>query len=83
MRAGGLVRGGIGLSGAWPNETQFPLYVGLVADEVATLELYYESGGRRSIPIVENAFAFQAPFFEHVKLVARDAEGRVVRFLVL
>jgi hypothetical protein len=77
------VRGGIGLAGAWPNETQFPLHVGLVADDVATLEVYYESGGRSSIPIVDNAFAFQAPFFEHVKLVARDAEGLVVKILVL
>jgi hypothetical protein len=77
------VRGGIGLSGAWPNDTQFPLYVGLAADDVATLELYYESGGRRSIRLVDNAFAFQVPAFEHVKLVARDHEGRVVKILVL
>jgi hypothetical protein len=77
------VRGGIGLMGAWPNESQFPLYVGLVADDVATLELYYASGGRRSIPLVDNAFAFQAPFFENVKLVARDRDGLVVKILVL
>jgi hypothetical protein len=77
------VRAGVGLMGAWPNESQFPLYVGLVADQVATLELYYESGGRRSIPLVHNAFAFQAPFFEYVKLVARDHEGLVVKILVL
>jgi hypothetical protein len=77
------VRGGVGLMGAWPNESQFPLYVGLVADQVATLELYYESGGRRSIPLVANAFAFQAPFSENVKLVARDEAGLVVKILVL
>jgi hypothetical protein len=77
------VQGGVGIAGAWPNETQFPLHVGLVADDVATLEVYYESGERRRIPIVENAFAFQAPAFEHVKLVARDADGLVVKILVL
>jgi hypothetical protein len=77
------VRGGIGFMGAWPNESQFALYVGLVADEVATLELYYESGDRRSIPLVDNAFAFQVRSFEPVKLVARDHDGRAVKILVL
>jgi hypothetical protein len=58
---------------------QFPVWVGFVADEVESIELYHEDGAVRRIPIVNNAFAFQTSVRRPVKLVARDAAGRVVK----
>jgi hypothetical protein len=57
---------------------QFPLFVALVPDEVASLELYFADGSREPVPIVDNAVVFQLWLGEAAKLVAYDREHRVV-----
>jgi hypothetical protein len=62
---------------------QFPLWVGLAADEVARLELYHRDGSFDVVPIVDNAFSFQAARGEALKLVAYDKADRVIRIEVV
>ena len=73
LRAGGM------LEGVSPGRgQQFPLYVGLVSDDVASAELFFRNGDRRQLPIVDNAIAFQVWQGEPVRLVTYDAAGRVL-----
>ena len=58
-------------------DAQFPVFYGLVADDVDSLRLILKNGAAEAIPIVDNVFAFQASGAEAAKLVGYDAEGRV------
>lgn len=68
---------------AIPFDAQFPIYYGLVADGVESLELYLANGARETIPVVDNVFALQALVAEPAKLVAYDDEHRVVAIQVV
>jgi hypothetical protein len=63
---------------AVPFDAQFPIYYGLVADDVASLELFLSNRARESIPIVDNVFALQAAAADPAKLVAYDRDHRVL-----
>ena len=78
------VAAGLSISGAWPTAgQQFPLWVGMAADEVARIELFYRDGTTQPVPVSDNVFAFYTPRLEPVKLVAYDHEGRVVKIDVV
>jgi hypothetical protein len=62
---------------------QFPLRSGLVADEVASLELFFPNGARENVPVTDNVYAFQAPRAVPTKLVAYDAQHQVVGIYML
>jgi hypothetical protein len=68
---------------AIPFDAQFPVYYGLVADGVESLEFYLANGARETIPVVDNVFALQALVAEPAKLVAYDDEHRVVAIQVV
>ena len=61
-----------------PSSGQFPLYIGLAPDAVASIEVYFPGGATEQVPIVDNVFAFQAWRAQPAKLVAYDAEGNPV-----
>jgi hypothetical protein len=78
----GMPEGDITLESAgWSD--QFSLYAGLAADGVASLELFFPNGSSEDVPIVSNVYAVQIPTFVYTKLVAYDAEHRVVGIHVL
>lgn len=62
---------------------QFPLWVGLAADQVARLELYHRDGSFDEVPLADNAFSFHTARGEAAKLVAYDKQGRVIRIEVV
>jgi hypothetical protein len=62
---------------------QFPLWVGLAADEVAGLELYHRDGSVDAVSLVDNVFSFHTLRGEATKLVAYDKNDRVVRIEVV
>jgi hypothetical protein len=63
---------------AVPFDARFPILYGLVADHVASLDLFLSNGARESIPIADNVFALQAAAADPAKLVAYDREHRVL-----
>jgi hypothetical protein len=73
----------LGTATAVPFDAQFPIYYGLVSDEVASLELFLSSGARESISIVDNVFALQAAAADPAKLVAYDRDHRVLAVQVV
>ncbi len=76
----GAIASGLAYTADLPNSgEQFPLWVGLAADDIERLELYYPEGARRDIPIADNVFTFQTRKGEPVKLVAYDNAGAVVK----
>jgi hypothetical protein len=62
---------------------QFPLWVGLAADEVARLELYRRDGSFDEVPLADNVFSFHTARGEAAKLVAYDKHDRVIRIEVV
>ena len=64
-------------------DAQFPVWYGLVPDEVRALELVLANGARETIPIGDNVFAFQTSSAEPAKLVGYDSENRVVLIRVV
>jgi len=68
----------LGTASAVPFDAQFPIFYGLVDDNVASLELFLSNGARESIPIVDNVFVLQAAAADPAKLVAYDQEHRVL-----
>ena len=64
-------------------DDQHPVYYGLVADEVRTLELILSNGTRRPVPLKDNVFVQQVWNAEPAKLVGYDAVRRVVLVEVL
>ena len=77
------VTGALPMSGEGVGADQFPLMSGLAADEVASLELYFPNGAHENVPLTDNVYAFQAPLAVPTKLVAYDAEHRVVGIYML
>jgi hypothetical protein len=74
------VASGIAYTADLPNSgEQFPFWVGLAADEITRLELFYPDGQSRGVAVVDNTFAFQTRRGEPVKLAAYDRAGRVVK----
>jgi len=68
---------------AVPFDAQFPIFYGLVADEVASLDLFLSNGVRESIPVTDNVFALQASAADPAKLVAYDEQHRVLGIRVV
>jgi len=64
-------------------DAQFPVYYGLVPDDVASLELVLANGAVSQVPITDNVFAFQAWSAEPAKLVGYDRDGRVALIRVV
>ena len=64
-------------------DAQFPVFYGLVPDDVHSLILILENGATEPVPIVDNVFAFQTSGAEAAKLVGYDAEGRVALIRVV
>jgi hypothetical protein len=77
------VTGALPTFGAGVGADQFPLISGLAADEVAALELFFPNGAREDVPLTDNVYAFQAPAALPMKLVAYDAQHRVVGIYML
>jgi hypothetical protein len=77
------VTGLLPMYGSGQGADQFPLFAGLAADDVASLELFFPNGAHEQVPLVDNVYAFQAPRALHTKLVAYDAEHRVVGIYML
>lgn len=77
------VTGALPIFGAGVGADQFPLMSGLAADEVASLELFFPSGAREAVPLTDNVYAFQTPLAVPTKLVAYDAQHRVVGIYML
>jgi hypothetical protein len=77
------VTGLLPMYGAGQGADQFPLFAGLAADEVASVDLFFPNGARLSVPVVDNVYAFQAPRAVAAKLVAYDAHQRVVGIYML
>jgi hypothetical protein len=73
------VGAGVMYHGRWPSAGQFPHYVGIAADEVARMEIFYEDGWKQSVPLQDNVFSFYVAGNQSSKLVAYDSAGRVVR----
>jgi len=73
----------LAIATAVPFDAQFPIFYGLVADDVASLDLFLSNGARESIPIVDNVFALQAVAADPAKLVAYDREHRVLAVQVV
>jgi hypothetical protein len=68
----------LGTATAVPFDAQFPIFYGLVGDNVVSLELFLSNGALESIPIVDNVFALQAAAADPAKLVAYDEKHRVL-----
>ncbi len=77
------VTGALPIFGAGEGADQFPLMSGLAADEVASLELFFPNGAREYVQLTNNVYAFQAPLAVPTKLVAYDAQHRVVGIYML
>ena len=77
------VTGALPIFGAGVGADQFPLMSGLAADEVASLELFFPNGAHEDVPLTDNVYAFQAPLAVPTKLVAYDAQHRVVGIYML
>jgi hypothetical protein len=72
------------LQSTWPSGgEQFPLYVGLAADGVARITLFFANGRSEDVPVTDNVFTATIPQSMATKLVAYDADGRVVGVHVL
>ena len=52
-------------------------------DEVTSLELFFPNGVHENVPVTDNVYAFQAPRAVPTKLVAYDAQHRVVAIYML
>jgi hypothetical protein len=68
----------LGIATAIPFDAHFPIFYGLVGDNVVSLELFLSNRARESIPIVDNVLALQAAAADPAKLVAYDKEHRVL-----
>jgi hypothetical protein len=50
---------------------------------VASLELFFPNGSHENVPVTDNVYAFQTPRAVPTKLVAYDAQHRVVAIYML
>jgi hypothetical protein len=68
------------VQGTWPSGFgEFPHFVGIASDEVTRIEIFYEDGSTKEVPIVDNLFSFSVDGAQGSKLVAYDSAGQVVR----
>ena len=74
---------GVPLEGETVFDDQFPVFYGLLPDDVVSLDLILKNGVRESVQIVDNVFALQTAIASPGKLVGYDSEGRVVLIRVL
>jgi hypothetical protein len=79
----GLVGNGLMLQGTSPVPSSFTHYVGLTADEVARIAIFYEDGSVQRVPVTDNAVSFHVARNRSSKLVAYDDVGRVVQLFVI
>jgi hypothetical protein len=78
------VDSGLTYIGAWPSAgVQFPLWIGMTSDDVASIELFRPDGSHVAVPLLDNVFTFQTSKREPAKLVAYDRDGRVVKIEVV
>jgi len=73
-----LIDFGLHYLGTSPRAGGFPHYVGLAADAVGRIEIFYEDGSTQDVPLNDNAFSFYVNADLHSKIVVYDHEGRVV-----
>ena len=59
-------------------DAQFPVYYGLIPDEVRSLRLILQNSTAEQVPIVDNVFAFQTSGAEPAKLVGYDSDAQIV-----
>jgi hypothetical protein len=78
-----LIDSGLHYLGTAPRAGGFPHYVGLAADAIGRIEIFYEDGSTQNVPLTDNAFSFYIAADLHSKLVAYDREGRVVTINLL
>ena len=79
-----LVSTGLTLEGTSPSIVgSFIHYVGVAADGVARIAIFYEDGSVQRVPVNDNVFSFYVATNQSSKFVAYDAAGQVVRVFVL
>jgi hypothetical protein len=78
-----LVHNGLMLEGTSPVVGAFTHYVGIAADKVARISIFYEDGSVQRVPVNDNVFSFYLATNQSSKLVAYDDAGRVVRLFML
>jgi hypothetical protein len=61
----------------------FTHYVGIAADEVAGIAIFYEDGSVQRVPVNDNVFSFYLATNQGSKLIAYDDAGQVVRVFML
>ena len=76
FRQGPPFTGGYSVTGAG---SQYASFAGLASDEVARLEIFTATGNRITVPLRDNAYLAEVALARMpAKLVAYDAEGRVI-----
>jgi hypothetical protein len=78
-----LIRAGLMLEGTSHIVGDFTHYVGIAADEVAGIAIFYEDGSVQRVPVNDNVFSFYLATNQGSKLIAYDDAGQVVRVFVL
>jgi hypothetical protein len=77
------VSAGLMLEGTSPIVGNFTHYVGVAADEVRRVAIFYEDGSVQRVPVNDNVFSFYVATNQSSKLVAYDDAGQVVSLFVL
>jgi hypothetical protein len=77
------VRTGLTLEGTSPIVGGFGHYVGVAADEVERIAIFFADGSVQRVPVTDNVFSFYVATNQSSKLVAYDDAERVVRVLLL
>jgi hypothetical protein len=78
-----IVSTGLMLEGTSPIVGSFTHYVGIAADEVARIAIFYEGGSVQRVPVNDNVFSFYVATNRSSKLVAYSDAGQVIRLFVL
>jgi hypothetical protein len=78
-----LIRAGLMLEGTSHIIGDFTHYVGIAADGVARIAVFYKDGSVQRVSVNDNVFSFYLATNQSSKLVAYDDAGRVVRMFVL
>ena len=71
------------VEGTSPIVGSFTHYVGISADEVARIAIFYEDSSVQRVPVNDNVFSFYVGTNQSSKLVAYDDAGKVVSLFVL
>jgi len=78
-----IVNTGLMLEGTSPVVGTFTHYVGVAADEVARIVIFYEDGYVQPVSVNDNVFSFYVATNKSSKLAAYDDEGHVLRVFSL